>query len=449
MSILQSMLADLAVESGVMEEQQASPDEITIVTEDTVTELEDEVAELADKITEGNANLDQVLEASDAIVSTEAMLADRIAFLRNPTHASQYNSTVQAMNWTGVVESMEGYKFPAALYTDVVGDVSFEAEEGQDGSAQAGKDAEKKEGLIKKFLAMLANAAKAAKAFFVRLLDLFRTSNEKNGRSIQILEQAIAEREGVAKSEKIKTSGYRQLVVDGAVKPVEAMKLVEDGYNTHLKGAQAKIDGVVVEIADIIKRGGVDGWKKVADSFAKAVGMRNENTTTASMVLNVFLEKFPKAFEYKLPGGRTASFAVVRKSTGAPTVNFTISAISAEAPADMATPSLGDATAIVAALKKQNAFIEEVNKALNANISASEKVLAQAELAAKKPGATKEDEAPLRAVVGAAQAVLNISKVFLPKYNQLALETAHSAYKFGMTVVSQYPKKGAAKKAAE
>lgn len=446
MSILQSMLADLAVESGIME-QQASPDEITIVTSETVTQLEDEVSELSDKISDSNAELDQVLEASDAIVSTEALLADRINFLRNPAQAAAYNSVTQAMNWSGVIESMEGYKFPKALYDNVVGTPSFEAEEGQDGSAQAGKDVEKKDGLIKKFLAMLANAAKAAKALFVRFLDLFRTSNEKNGRSVAILEKAMGEREGVAKSDKIKGTGYRDLVVNGTVDPVQALKLIEEGYNTHLKGTQAKIDAVVLEVADLLKRGTVEGFSRALDAVLKKVGARGENTATAALVLTTFLDRFPESFEYKLGGDRTAAFAITRKSTGAPTVAFTISAIKADAPAEVAVPSLGDVGGIVAALKKQHAFIDEINKAITANIAVSEKVLSEAETAAKKPGATKEDEAPLRAVVGAAQAVMNISKVFLPKYNQLALTTAHSSFKFGMAVVNQYPKKGAAKAA--
>lgn len=445
MSILQSMLADLAIESGVMEEQEGSPEELTIVTDDTVTELEDEISELADKVTDSNSELDQVLEASDAIVSTEALLADRMAFLRNPQHASQYNRTVQAMNWQGVQESMEGYKFPTALYEDVVGGVSFEAEEGADGSAQAAKDVEKKDGLIKKFLAMLAGAARAAKALFIRFLDLFRTSNEKNGRSVDILAKYVANREGVAKSDKVKTSGYRELVVGGAIDAPAALKMIKDGYNQHLKGAQAKIDGVVVKVADVIKRSNSSGVAGVWDSALKGLGFRNEDNVTAAAVINKFLEDFPKDFEYALGGGRKASFAVTRKSSGSPTVSFSISATSAEAPKEMATPSLNDVSGIVTALRSQHKFIEEVNKSLNDNIKISDSVLKAAEIDAKKPGVAKSEEAPLRAVVGAAQAVLNISKIFLPKYNQLALSTAHQAYKFGLSVASKYPKKGAAK----
>lgn len=443
---LQNYLHTLSVESGLVEGDEGDVSEITVVTPETVTELESEVEDLAGKIKESNAELDQVLEASDAVISTEAALAKRVQVLRNPAFAASYNRTSQALLMGGAEEAMEAYKMPSALYSNLA-ETSFEADEAGGGVGQAEKDAVKTEGWMKKFMTILANAAKAAKALFIRFLDLFRTSGEKNARSVAILEKAISEREGTAKDGKMKGSSFSDLTVNGQVNPAAALQLVNDGYTKHLSDAQTKVNGVVTKVADILKRGSSSGFKGVIDSLLKASGARGDDSHSAALVLGAFINEFPSDFKYPLPGGREASYSVTKKSTGAPTVSFSISKASGEAPAEIDVPSLGDLSKLVSELKANAKVIGDATTAIDASIKSSESLLTTAEEMAKKPGASKEDQAPLQAVVGAAQSVLTISKMFLPKFNDHALKTAHAAYQYGLTAVSKYPKKGAAKAA--
>src|SRR5690606_5555959 len=97
--------------------------------------------------------------------------------------------------------------------------------------------------ILKKLWAMLAKAAEGVKALFVRFLDLFRTSNEKNERSAAILKQDIAGRsENLKNAEaKLKNTGLGELVVGDKVDVIGALDLVNKGYTEHLAKTHSEV----------------------------------------------------------------------------------------------------------------------------------------------------------------------------------------------------------------
>jgi len=452
---VQFFLDQLAVESDIMEEQNGNPDEITVVTEETLTELEEDLNSLAEKITDQNAEIDQVIETSDAVVSVESLIVDRINDLRNPEFIASYSKTTHALIRDNIVTSMEGYNFSDKLIRGVLGsepEFSFEADEENAAGKNAEKASEKSEGWIKKLMTMLAAAASAAKAMFVRILDLFRTSSEKNKRSAAILKKVISEREGQPKNGKMKGKAYSALMAGGKVDPEAAMKLVSDGYTKHLKPAQLGVNKAVKDVSDILIRGSGTGVAEAVRTMVGAIadkaGGKDSKEASAAAVLNVFMSKFPENFNFELPGKREASFELTRKSTGVPTVSFAIGKPTVTAPDEIDVPSLDQIKKFAEVIETGVKLVDGINAEIDENIKLSEKVLTDAEQMAKKPGVDPKDEAPMRAVVGAAQALINASKIFMPKYNEFALKTGNVVYKYGMAAASQYPKKGSAEKTA-
>lgn len=445
MSTLQDMLANYAVESGLIDAEGNTTEEITVVTNDTVTELENEIDDVSEKISDAHRDMDQVVEASDAILATESLLVGHINRLRDPEAAGQYTRLAQELTWSGVVETMEAYKFPQAIYGDIVDGMSFEADEP---AAQAGKDAEKADGVLKKLWAMLQKAAAAVKAMFIRFLDLFRTNNEKNKRSVDILKAELAKRSDKLKNAdaKISNSGWTDLSVNGKIDVPAALALVGKGYSEDLKAAQVKIKETIVQVSDIMKR---DNHAGMVDALLKTLNIRKGDEVEASKVLNKFLESFPKDFSFALPGGRKGEYSVVRKSSGAAEVKFEITKPSAKLEGDHPVPSIQYVENILTVLKANTETVETINKSIQDNITETDKLLEAAKVMAAKPGATKEQEAPLKAVGNAATALVNSSKVFLPKYNSYALNVGHDAYKYGLKVLSMYEAKGKEPKAAE
>lgn len=134
---LSSILNNLAVESGaVMEDQEANPEELTIVTDSTLTELDDVIAEMAEdveKAAQGNDAAEKMIDVIESLESKVIMLRsmrDRGDNL-NEMSAHQYANSV--------VVALESRGFPAALYQKDIADlkVSFESHSRYDYSVEA------------------------------------------------------------------------------------------------------------------------------------------------------------------------------------------------------------------------------------------------------------------------------------------------------------------------
>lgn len=151
---MNTFLTDLAVESGVIEEHAGSPEEITINTMDTETELEEVIEKLAadvEKASDQNKGTDQLVKT---MVSLEA----KLTMLQGMRETGEsLNATAAKMYSSAIATSMEARGFPLKLYGDVVSEMdhSFESHQAYDYSTEAEA---KTEGLLTRIKAMLKKA---------------------------------------------------------------------------------------------------------------------------------------------------------------------------------------------------------------------------------------------------------------------------------------------------
>lgn len=161
------------------------PQEFTIVTDETTSELDEYIEELEEASEKAKDETDVLEKLSGAVVALES----KVSMLRGMReNGVNLNAAAARMYSKSVVASLESRGFPSALFSDEVNsmDTSFESEDRYDYSAEA---EEKTEGLATKAKAMLKKAIDAIVAFFKNQWDKFMGV----GKSIKTLgERAIA-----------------------------------------------------------------------------------------------------------------------------------------------------------------------------------------------------------------------------------------------------------------
>lgn len=204
---MNNFLNTLAVESGVVdavEEHAGSPEEITIATMDTETELEEVVEQVAkdtESASTANAGVDQLVET---MVSLEA----KVIMLREMRSSGEsLNAQAAKMYSSSIVLSLEARGFPEALYADLVSDMnhSFESHSAYDYSTEA---EEKSEGVMTRIKNMLKSALDGFIRFWKDLMGRIGTI----GKSIIGLGDSLIKRAGtlgdkVLTKDKISTKG--------------------------------------------------------------------------------------------------------------------------------------------------------------------------------------------------------------------------------------------------
>lgn len=440
MSTIEKMLLDLAVESGdVIEEHAGNPEEITVITDNTTSELEEELEELGEKIKDSNRELDQVLEASDAIVSAESMLVGHINQMRDVEHAGEYNRTVQRLTWDSIVDSMEAYKFPEAIYSSITDDIAFEAEESV---AQAEADAVKGEGILKRIWNMLVIVANAAKNLYTKFLDLFRNTNETNKKANVSLKANIASREGEASKEEFKTSSYSDLVANDTVDAKGAVQATIKGHIGHIVTLDKSLSDVMTSVNKILTAGANGGTDKLASAVNSAAGADVSKLMDSSELLVQFFSEL-KDFNFDLHGGSKVEFTKNAKVGKASKIGFNISKVTATAPATSPVPSLADLSEIVTVLEIQNKTIDSVNASMAESAKLTDELIKQAKALAEAE-TKEEDKKIIEMIVKTTNVLITSSKGILPKYNSKVIQTGRSAYKYAQAAANLYPKKAKA-----
>ena len=434
MSDLQAALMQYAIESGEIEDpSQFGAEEITVVTDETKSELEEAVEEMAEdveKIADNDAAAEKLVEATESLesfVSHLNGLADAGVQI-TPVALDQYLK--------GVRESLEARKIPSVLYADEfsAAEASFESADKEDEKSL--KDKAKEMGQrAGNVLQRFWNMIKAAVGAVVTSIQNFIAGIGKSGDAVikagNRLKAVSKAAKGSAKG-KVKGKAFAGLVVGGSVNPVEALDKVLKGYED-VKAAQAKVTGAIA-------------------LAAQTLGTGKPNKTVIENSLKNAAGKMPQEFKLDLPGGNEAVY-VHGKGTGLLQL-FDRSVFKIAKKGDVSVPeeveplSPSDILALGGKLVSIGGAMKDAVTAAKESIDKAQLTLKKAESfvsAAEKEDA--EGQAAAKEALKAAKACVSTAKIFVPNYMKYVGATAQLAYRFGVQSANQY--KGGAGAAKE
>ena len=208
---MSDFLKQLAMESDLIDDVAGNPEELTVVTDATETELEETISEMAEDVEKAADQTDgaeKMVEIIDSLESKVAMLRDM------RSRGVNLNAHAAAIYTKNVIASLESRSFPAGLYATEMNELthSFESNVAYDYSTEA---EEKTEGLIAKTKAMLSKALDAFIRFFkdmmARASGLGKNMIELGGKLIRAAEGMDGK---VSQEAEIKTAGLEIVAAD-------------------------------------------------------------------------------------------------------------------------------------------------------------------------------------------------------------------------------------------
>lgn len=441
MSSLQQMLTDYAIESGVIEDHAGNPSEFTVSTMDTMTALEVEIEELEKQTDDATDEVDHLVKSSEAVVSAESLVINHMNLINRLGYDGEYTRTTQRLAWSGLEESLESLGFNPNMFGGLINDYSFEADEPKE---QAAADSEKSKGFLKRFWDLLVTIAKRMKAVFVRFIDLFRSSAEKNKRSIEILGNEITKRStGTVKEGDMKTSAFAMLMWEGKIDPAQAITKSASNFHDNILGAQKHIHGEVDKLHQVLNN------ISASKTFLQKAGAALKKIATLGMatdkikardVLTGIYNNFPKAFSFKLAGGITAAYVVNTTSEGQLGIKFSVGKTTVEAPATSPVPSMAVIKSIHEVMKLGQKTIDDIIKLMDIESKATDLLIKKVDELSKISFETKADNELAHTIGSAVQALVGVGNTFLPAYNKYTIKLQHSSYKYAMSALSRYTK---------
>jgi hypothetical protein len=253
MSELAKMLNQLSVESGAVapesdeDHSYLGAEEITVVTDETATELEEAIADTAEKVEKMQASDVAAEKVAEAVDSLESNLAQ----LRAMAAGGQPLDN-SGMRWyiQNVALSVEARELPSSLVRDEVMAMqhSFESAQVEDYTTEA---EEKTEGVLSRLWKVLVQAFNSARTSIKQFFGTMGRSADAIVTGGQQLQRLASKTKGEAKKTELKTTGYGRLggnpgqaidkalqVFDGEFtsKVVEPMKKVLQPVVAALKG---------------------------------------------------------------------------------------------------------------------------------------------------------------------------------------------------------------------
>ena len=439
MSTLQDMLTGYAIESGVIENHA----EITINTMDTMTDLEVEIEDLAKKSKDATDEIDHLVKSSDAIVSAEAFVISHINQINRLGQDDTYSRTTQRLAWSGLEESLESLGFDPRLFSDLTTDYSFEADEPKE---QATKDVEKSKSFLKRFWELLVAVGKRLKAVFVRLIDVFRSSSEKNKRSIDILGEELKKRSGgTAKEGEMKTSAFSTLMMDGKLDPTKAVANAVLNYKSNVLGAQEAIHGEVAKLHGILNAisANKSGLQKLGEKLKSifTLGMAGDKMKVRDVLTGIY-KGFPKNFNFTLGGGINAVYTVNTSTDGQLGIKFGLTKPTVKAPDSAPVPSMEYLTAIHKVMTEGQKVLDSIVQKMQEETKVTDALIKQVDDLSKISFESKADNELAHTIGSAVQALAGVGNTFLPTYNKYVVKLQHSSYKYAMSALSRYSKAG-------
>ena len=407
-------MLQISIESGEVpkpeedyDHSRVGAEEITIVTDNTQTELEEAVEETAtvvEKLEERDAAADKIVEAADCLESQLVQLRAERAAGRPLTgfSVSLYNQLMAS--------SLEAREVPAGIFEESVLSLqsSFESGRFEDYTTEA---EEKTEGLLSRLINMVKKAAESVWTFIKE----FFTTIGRSGSAIKAggaqLKRQASSVKGELKKTEAKGSSYNLLVAEGGFNASKAVGDVISGYESV----------AVHEMKQF--REAIQPFINSAVTTPTVAGVNGSRVGTIS------------ASSHALPGGYTAK-TTVGAGTGLDHVlstKFTI-----EAPSSKAGPekvsllagsevgSLGDQLVKLGDLLiRSKSQGDQIVKDTNKDLAEVEKALK----GIKTDDA--EGKAAARALVTKAVKAVKLGKTIIPTYLDFAQLVGKQAYNFG------------------
>lgn len=423
---LSEMLRNLAVESGEIlpddgvDHSQMGAEEITVITDETQSELEEaveEMAETVEKLENADAGAEKLVDATESL---ESAVRDLRALREQNL---QLSGPAVQMFVSRVTDSMEARDIPAQIFSGVVEGLtaSFESNRSEDYSTEA---EEKSEGLIRRLVNMLVAAGKAVANWIKEFYQTLGKSGKAIRASGQKLERVGAAVKGEAKGE-LKGSSYGYLVVGGSVNGKKALETLLDEYQGSLLTITKGIRTGMKQLIEALKAG--DSAKIAAEAKAAA-------------------GKMPSKASFDLPGGYKAEYEPTGGEEGFTGVKFAIKKGEAAAAGNFAPLSGAEIKALgaeivsvgdkmIAASNDSKQAVADINSVLSTANSA----------VAKFQGATPEEIKEAKKVIRVTQSAMSSLKGVVPTYVKHMGVAAKQAYKLGMASAAKHG--GAAVKA--
>lgn len=423
---LSDILRQYAVESGELsadddtDHTQMGAEEITVITDETQTELEEaveEMAETVEKLENNDASAEKLVEATESL---ESAVRDLRA-LRDNNIA--LNGPAVGFYLARVTTCLEAREIPAQIYGAEINSLqaSFESNRFEDYSTEA---EEKTEGVMKRMINMLVAAYRA---FVQWLKDAYQTFG-KSGAAIKAsgakLKRISGKLKGTAEGE-LKGKSYKDLLVGGNVDAVKAMNDINAAWKDDVLKLTQGLSGALKPLSTALAAGEPGKLKAAAESAAAAI---------------------PAKKSFALPGGYTAEFAPgegegMSKFSG---LKFEIKRKDATAPEKVAPLSSSEISSLGTAVEQVGANMISISKSGGSAVTAFGELVSKAEAAFKKADkATPEELEAAREVVKATKAAMTAMKGIVPKYVAHMGNAAKVAYKFGMASAAKH--KGAPK----
>lgn len=429
-------LMDYAAESGeavaitapVNELNDAGATELTVVTDDTRSDLEEALEDTAQemiKLNESNAGAEKLVDASESLESFMLQLESFEA--RN----IPLDGAASQMFLQGVAISLEAREIPKELFeADLLeAQASFEALAiGHDGAkGDAAPEAKAKTGNI---LTRIWNVLKTAvMGAITRLTNWIGTI----GKSAKAVKASGAKLKGVGKAVsgeangKLKGSSYSALVVGGKIDPDHALQAVEAGYTQGLLVVTKELRAVATGLVSALSK---------ADSGTIGAFARTIDTK-----LHAHSHDLTGGYAIKFTPGEGGGFDGVLKA------KFAITKGESPKAGEDFTPLSGPQIVTLGGrLESIGSLMEKIVTDSNESVRQAQAVIAAAKKGAEGSG-DKAEAAEAQKLFRTAQALVKAVSSYAPQYVQFMGTVAKQAYSLGMASAAKH--KGGAAAAAD
>lgn len=432
-------LMEYAVESGVSSGEaipiaapvneliDAGATELTVVTDDTRSDLEEALEETAQeviKLNESNAGAEKLVDAAESLESFMLQLESFEA------RGIPLDGAASQLFLQGVAVSLEAREIPKELFADdlFAAQASFEALTiGHDGSKDAAPEAKEKTGNI---LTRIWNVLKTAvMGAITRLTNWVATI----GKSAKAVKASGAKLKGVGKgvtgaaTGKLKGSSYSALVVGGKVDPNLALQAVETGYTSGVLAVTKDLRAVCTGLVAALSKADAGTIGAFARTIDTKLHKQDHDLTGGYSI------KFSPGEGGGLDGVLKAKFAISKGE-------------SPKAGEDFEPLSGQQIVELGGRLESIGSLMEKIVTDSNESVRQARAVIDAAKKGADK-GADAGEAAEAKKLFSTAQSLVKQISTYAPQYVTFMGTVAKQAYSLGIASAAKH--KGAAAAAEE
>jgi hypothetical protein len=423
-------LMDYAVESGeavaviapTNELNDAGATELTVVTDDTRSDLEEALEETAQEVIKLNKSNAGAQKLVDATESMESFMLQLESF---EARGIPLDGAASQLFLQGVAVSLEAREIPKELFADdlMAAQASFEALAiGHDGAKDAAPEAKEKTGNI---LTRIWNVLKTAV-----LGAITRLTNWVNtiGKSAKAVKASGAKLKGVGKgvsgeaTGKLKGSSYSALVVGGKVDPDHALSAVESGWTSGVLTVTKELRAISTGIVNALSKADAGTIGAFARTIDTKLHKQDHDLTGGYAI------KFSPGEGGGLDGVLKAKFAITKGESPKAGEDFT----------PLTGPQI---VALGGKLESIGALMEKIATDSSESVRQAHAVIDAAKKGADKSG-DAADQAEAKKLFSTAQSLVKQVSSYAPQYVAFMGTVAKQAYSLGMASAAKH--KGAA-----